>query len=104
MSVTIPGTRGFFPLHSKDETPQMVIDHVKLIELDSKYPVRAIMSDNGTKFKNAILNDFCSDKGISRQYSTPRTPQPNGVVQRKNHTLIEVARTMLSESKLPMFF
>ena len=62
-------------LHSKDETPQMVIDHVKLIELDSKYPVRVIRSDNGTEFKNIVLNDFCDDKGITRQYSTPRTPQ-----------------------------
>ena len=62
-------------LHSKDETPQMVIDHLKLIELDSKFPVRAIRSDNGTEFKNALLNDFCSDKGISMQYSAPRTPQ-----------------------------
>ena len=62
-------------LHSKDETPQMVIDHLKLIELDSKFLVRAIRSDNGTEFKNALLNDFCSDKGISRQYSAPRTPQ-----------------------------
>ena len=91
-------------LHSKDETPQMVIDHVKLIELDSKCPVRAIRSDNDTEFKNAVLNDFCADKGITRQYSAPRTPQQNGVVERKNRTLIEAARTMLSESKLPMYF
>ena len=82
-------------LHSKDETPQMVIDHKKLIELDSKVPVRAIRSDNGTKFKNQLLNDFCSNKGISKQYSAPRTPQQNGVVERKNRTLIEAARTML---------
>ena len=61
-------------LHSKDETPQMVIDHLKLIELDSKFLVRAIRSDNGTGFDNALLNDFCADKGISRQYSVPRTP------------------------------
>ena len=51
-------------LHSKDETPQMAIDHVKLIELDSKCPVRAIRSDNETEFKNAVLNDFCADEGI----------------------------------------
>ena len=90
--------------HSKDETPQMVIDHVKLIELDSKCPVREIRSDNGTEFKNAVLNDFCADKGITRQYSGPRTPQHNGVIERKNRTLIEAARTMLSESKLLMYF
>ena len=91
-------------LHSKDETPQVVIDHIKLIELDSKFPVRAIRSDNGTEFKNEVLNDFCADKGITRQYSAPRTPQQNGVVERKNRTLIEAARTMLSESRLPMYF
>ena len=81
-----------------------MIDHLKLIELDSKVPVRAIRSDNGTEFKNQLLNDFCFDKGISRQYSAPRTPQQNGVIERKNRTLIEAARTMLSESRLPMYF
>ena len=50
----------------------MVIDHVKLIELDCKCPVRAIRSDNGTIFKNAVLNDFCADKGITRKYSAPQ--------------------------------
>ena len=89
-------------LHSKDEAPQMVIDHVKLIELDSKCPVRAIRSNNGTEFKNAVLNDFYADKGITRQYSTPKTSQQNRVVKRKNCTLIEATRTMLSDSKLPM--
>ena len=49
-------------LHSKDETPQMVIDHLKLIELDSKVPVRAIRSDNGTEFKNQMLNIFALTK------------------------------------------
>ena len=63
----------------------------------------AIRSENGTEFKNQLLNDFCSDKGINRQYSAPRTPQQNGVVERKNHTRIEAARTMLSESRLLMY-
>ena len=82
----------------------MVIDHLKLIELDSKVPVMAIRSYNGTEFKNQLLNDFFFDKGISRQHLAPRTPQRNGVVERKNRTLIEAARTMLSESRLPMYF
>ena len=56
------------------------------------------------KFKNAILNEFCTEKGISRQYSAPRTPQQNGVVERKNRTLVEAARTMLNEAKLPLYF
>ena len=67
--------------------------------MEAKLPVRTIRSDNGTEFKNAVLNKFCTEKGISRQYSAPRTPQQNGVVERKNRTLIEAARTMLNESK-----
>ena len=63
-----------------------------------------IRSDNGTKFKNSVLNEFCIEKGISRQFSAPRTPQQNGVVEMRNRTLIEAARTMLSESILPMYF
>ena len=85
------------PFNSKDETPQMVIDHVNLIELDSKCHVISLRSNNGTEFKNLVLNDFCADKGITRQYSAPRTSQQNGVVERKNCTLIEATKTMLGE-------
>ena len=91
-------------LHSKDEAALVIIDHIKKIEKEADLPVRAIRSDNGTEFRNAVLNDFCTDKGISRQYSAPRTPQQNGVVERKNRTLIEAARTMISQSRLPIYF
>ncbi|KAJ9556482.1 hypothetical protein OSB04_011096 [Centaurea solstitialis] len=57
-----------------------------------------------TEFKNADLNSFCEEKGIERQYSAPRTPQQNGVAERRNRTLIEAARTMLADSKLPITF
>ncbi|GJT97024.1 putative ribonuclease H-like domain-containing protein [Tanacetum coccineum] len=48
--------------------------------------------------------ELCGEKGIKRDYSNPRTPQQNGVVERKNRTLIEAARTMLADSKLPTMF
>ena len=84
----------------------MVIDLIKEIELDSndKLCVREIRSNNGTEFKNETLKRFCSDNGITRQYSAPRTPQQNGVVERKNRTLIEAVRTMLSKSRLLIYF
>ncbi|KAJ9557509.1 hypothetical protein OSB04_012123 [Centaurea solstitialis] len=47
---------------------------------------------------------FYEEKGIERQYSAPRTPQQNGVAERRNRTLIEAARTMLADSKLPITF
>ncbi|GKA03287.1 putative ribonuclease H-like domain-containing protein, partial [Tanacetum coccineum] len=60
--------------------------------------------DNGTEFKNKVMDDFCREKGIKREYSVARTPQQNGVAERKNRTLIEAARTMLADSKLPTTF
>nr|GEX04683.1 hypothetical protein [Tanacetum cinerariifolium] len=56
--------------------------------------------DTGTKFKNRIMNEFCKMKGIRREFSVARTPQQNGVAERKNKTLIEAAKTMLADSKL----
>ncbi|GJW94289.1 retrovirus-related pol polyprotein from transposon TNT 1-94 [Tanacetum coccineum] len=66
--------------------------------------VKVIRCDNGTKFKNKVMNQFCEIKGIKREFSVARTPQQNGVVERKNKILIEVARTMLADSKLPTTF
>ncbi|GJT24550.1 putative ribonuclease H-like domain-containing protein [Tanacetum coccineum] len=56
------------------------------------------------KFKNQLMNEFCAKKGIKREYSIARTPQQNGVAERKNRTLIEAARTMLADSLLPIQF
>src|SRR3954467_13400215 len=59
----------------------------------------AIRSDNGTEFKNYTMDEFLSDEGIKHQYSAAYTPQQNGVAERNNRTLIEMARTMLDEYK-----
>nr|GFB07743.1 retrovirus-related Pol polyprotein from transposon TNT 1-94 [Tanacetum cinerariifolium] len=66
--------------------------------------VKIIRCDNGTKFKNADLNQLCGFKGIKREFSIPRTPQQNGIAERKNRTLIEAARTMLADSLLSISF
>ncbi|GKA00152.1 putative ribonuclease H-like domain-containing protein [Tanacetum coccineum] len=60
--------------------------------------------DNRTKFKNREMNEFCRLKGIKREFSVARTPQQNGVAERKNRTLIEAARTMLADSLLSTIF
>ncbi|GJU18838.1 putative ribonuclease H-like domain-containing protein, partial [Tanacetum coccineum] len=66
--------------------------------------VKIIRSDNGTKFKNKVMDEFCREKGIKREYNVARTPQQNGIAERTNRTLIEAARTMLADSKLPSTF
>ncbi|KAD4385721.1 hypothetical protein E3N88_25890 [Mikania micrantha] len=93
-----------FFLFSKDETSDKIIALITHLERQFSLPVKMIRSDNGTEFKNQVLDKFCISKGILRQYSAPRTPAQNGVVERKNMTLIEAARTMLADSGLPLSF
>ncbi|GJU30476.1 putative ribonuclease H-like domain-containing protein [Tanacetum coccineum] len=77
---------------------------IKEIENLVENKVKIIRCDNGTEFKNKVMDDFFKEKGIKREYSVARTPQQNGVAERRNRTLIEAARTMLANSKLPITF
>ncbi|KAI3737799.1 hypothetical protein L2E82_27811 [Cichorium intybus] len=61
-------------------------------------------SDNGSEFKNQTLDGFLKTKGINHNFSAPYTPQQNGVVERRNRSLCEAARTMLNFANLPMYF
>ncbi|GJU44638.1 putative ribonuclease H-like domain-containing protein [Tanacetum coccineum] len=93
-----------FFLSTKDETTEILKNFIKEVENLVDKKVKIIRSDNGTEFKNKVMDDFCREKGIKREYSVARTPQQNGVAERKNRTLIEAARTMLADSKLPTTF
>jgi transposase InsO family protein len=66
--------------------------------------IRAIRSDNGSEFKNSHFETFCCDLGLEHQFSSPYTPPQNGVVERKNRTLCEMARTMLDKHWTPRRF
>ncbi|KAI3719075.1 hypothetical protein L6452_19965 [Arctium lappa] len=91
-------------LRTKDETSGLTKFFILRIENQTNQKVKVIRSDNGTEFKNHDLNTFCEEKGIERQYNAPRTPQQNGVAERRNRTLIEDARSLLADSKLPITF
>ena len=54
-------------------------------------------SDNRSEFRNTKVEELCDDKGIKHGFSTKYTPEQNGLVERKNRTLIDMARSMLSE-------
>nr|GFB82245.1 retrovirus-related Pol polyprotein from transposon TNT 1-94 [Tanacetum cinerariifolium] len=66
-------------------------------------PVRRIQTDNETEFVNQTLRDYYKEVGISHETSVARSPQQNGVVERRNRTLIEAARTMLIYAQAPLF-
>nr|GFB17891.1 hypothetical protein [Tanacetum cinerariifolium] len=87
-----------------DETSPIFKTFITGLENQLSLKVKVIRSDNGTEFKNSNLNQLCGMKGIKREFIVPRTPQQNGIAERKNMTLIEAARTMLAYSLLPIPF
>nr|GEU99688.1 hypothetical protein [Tanacetum cinerariifolium] len=93
-----------FFLATKDETSPILKIFITGLENQLSLKVKVIGSDNRTEFKNSDLNQFCELKGIKREFSVPRTPQQNGIAERKNQTLIEAARTMLADLLLTIPF
>ncbi|GKB62783.1 retrovirus-related pol polyprotein from transposon TNT 1-94, partial [Tanacetum coccineum] len=90
-------------LKSKDEAPDFIIKFLKMIQLRLQVTVRRIRTDNGTEFVNQTLREYYEKIGISHETSVARSPQQNGVVERRNRTLIEAARTMLIYAKAMLF-
>ncbi|GJZ06796.1 retrovirus-related pol polyprotein from transposon TNT 1-94 [Tanacetum coccineum] len=90
-------------LRSKDEAPDSIIKCIKNIQVHLNATVRNVRTDNGTEFINQTFREFYENVGISHQTSVARTPQQNDVVERRNQTLVEAARTMLIFSKAPLF-
>ncbi|KAJ9546558.1 hypothetical protein OSB04_019101 [Centaurea solstitialis] len=90
-------------LKTKDETSNLIINFIKAVQVQLKLPVQTVRSDNGTEFKNQVLKGFYNSLGITQTFSAARTPEQNGVVERRNRTLVEAARSMLAQSQLPQY-
>jgi transposase InsO family protein len=86
-------------LQDKSKTQEMLKKLLRKTQNKFDAKVKNIKSDNGTKFKNTQVEDFLDEEGIKHEFLAPYTPQQNGVSERKNRTLIEMARTMLDEYK-----
>ncbi|GJS38214.1 retrovirus-related pol polyprotein from transposon TNT 1-94 [Tanacetum coccineum] len=91
-------------LRSKDETPKVLIDFLKLVQIGLHAQVRTVRTNKGTKFLNKTIHAYFDQEGIKHQTSIARNPEQSGVVERRNHTLVEATRTMLSAAKVPLFF
>ncbi|GJT14350.1 integrase, catalytic region, zinc finger, CCHC-type containing protein [Tanacetum coccineum] len=90
-------------LRTKDETPQVIEKFIVKTQRALNATVRFVRTDNGTEFVNKTLDGWFESVGISHETSVPRSPQQNGVVERRNRTLMEAARTMLIFAKAPLF-
>nr|GEU36059.1 retrovirus-related Pol polyprotein from transposon TNT 1-94 [Tanacetum cinerariifolium] len=90
-------------LKSKDEAPDFIIKFLKMIQVRLQTPVRRIQTDNRTEFVNQTLHEYYKQVGISHETSVARSSHQNGVVKRRNRTLIKAARTMLIYAKALLF-
>nr|GFB06262.1 Gag-Pol polyprotein [Tanacetum cinerariifolium] len=91
-------------LRSKDETPEVLIDFLRLVQRGLHAQVRIVRTDKGTEFLNKTLHAYFVAEGINHQKSVARTPEQNDVIERRNRKLVKAARTMLSAAKVPLFF
>nr|GEV45764.1 hypothetical protein [Tanacetum cinerariifolium] len=87
----------------ENEASEVIISFIKKTQVNLQLQVQRVQTDNGTQFKNKTLAKFVDEFGITQQFSVARTPQQNGVMERRNRTLVEAARTMLTFANLPLF-
>ena len=91
-------------MSSKDETFEQFIVFSKKVQNEKGMCISGIRTHHGGEFKNQAFRDYCDANGISHNFSAPRTPQQNGVVERKNRVLTEMARAMLNEKNISQTF
>ena len=91
-------------LTTKDEAFPLFTRLIRKVQNEKNLVITSIRSDHGRELKNNKFELYCFEHGIGPNFSAPRTPQQNGVVERKNRTLEEMARTMLCENNLPRYF
>jgi len=92
-----------FLVYDKCQVQDKVKTFLRRAQREFNLLVKKVRSDNGSEFKNTQV-EFLDEEGIKHEFSTPYTPQQNGVVERKNRTLIDMARIMLDEYKISDIF
>ena len=89
-----------FFLDDKLQVQKIFKNFAKKAQNQFEVKIKKVRSNNGTEFKNANVDTFLDEEWISHEFSATYTPQQKGVIERKNRTLIEMARTMLDEYKI----
>ena len=91
-------------LHKKNETFTESTKVKSLLEKQTGVPLKCLRSDNGTEYLSRELNNFVKENGIQRQLTVANNPEQNGKAERRNRTLVEMARCLLIQAGLPLVF
>lgn len=92
-----------YMLATKDEALENFKKFRALVETSTEHKVKMLRTDRGGEFCSNRFAAYCEDTGVARQYTAPYTPQQNGVVERRNRTVVAMARSFLKEMKVPSF-
>ena len=82
-------------LTTKSQVLEKFMEFKKMVETQSNAKMKCLRTDNGGEYTSLAMEDFCKENGMVHQFTTPYTPQQNGVCERKNRTLMEMARQKL---------
>ena len=91
-------------LRTKDEAYEVFSTFCTQVQSEKELKILKVRSDHGGEFENEPFENFCEEHGIIHEFSSPKTPQQNGFVERKNRSLQEMARTMIHETKMAAYF
>ncbi|MCO5596963.1 hypothetical protein L7F22_051034 [Adiantum nelumboides] len=90
-----------YPLKAKSDVFAVFQHYVSMVENETGCKVQTLRTDRGGEYMSGAFKDFLGKKGIKHQCTMPYTPQQNGVAERKNRSLMEMARCMLKAKSLP---
>ncbi|KAJ0941493.1 putative RNA-directed DNA polymerase [Helianthus annuus] len=93
-----------YMIKTKDQAFMEFKKFKTLVEKQSSYKIKTLRTDRGGEFTSRAFNLFCEEHGINRQLTAPYTPQQNGVVERRNRTVLEATRSLLKTMKVPDTF
>lgn len=91
-------------LKTKDEAFEIFKRFRKMVEKDLKQEIKVLRTDRGGEFCSNDFRNYCEESGIQRHYTTLYSPQQNGVVERRNRTIVAMVRSFLKEKGMPTTF
>ena len=88
----------------RSETLDCFKRYSTLVEHQLNTKIKSLWTDRGREYLSDLFKEYCDEKGLARQLTIPNTPQQNGVVERRNRTLLDMVRSMMVQAKLPISF
>jgi hypothetical protein len=91
-------------LAAKSDTLAAVKLFQARVEVETGRKLRVLRTDNGGEFTSVEFESYCAERGVTRQHTTPYTPQQNDVVERRNQSVVTMARSLLKSRNVPVTF